>query len=478
MSMITHILPYELTLNILTMFTDIRDIISLTKSNDDINKIIIKNLNYVIKNLINNNKFSYPQMSILINSCYYKHRNYKNKIYNIKNKIYNIKNACVFISNVSKEIIIKELNDLNDKIKEEENHEYRIFDDEIIPLSKSHNEIYKMYYHCRINKNLEHGDAITASINLTWKDFLKLNFYLGIGYKPNDAIEAARFTDEDVIKMNMLIKNQIGVTNAIRSVIELSDEDITKMLSLVNRGISPDNAFDIVNEFSDNLIEIVFNLINEGIEYKFARDIVFYPKKYHNIILKLNRKKINMDMIMDIIENYGGRFSWFDIMIDNEIDKDFALEIIKDDDIYKHTFNKFIKLIKIKIECKMARTIVKKFESDMIIRFIALINRNIDVKIAFDVIDLFNYKQIIKFLILLKDGFDGKTAYDMVMLYDNNQRMMCSIFIKNGISSDLVESYTDEQIKTFIKMVNEDNVDFNTAKAFIESIEPPAKRIR
>ena len=472
MSMITTILPYELTLNILTMFTDIRDIIALSKSNKDINKIIIKNLNYVIKSIIINNKFSYPQMSTLISSCY-------NKKHNYKNNIYNIKTASEFISNVSKEIIIKELNDLNDKIKEEENQEYRVIDNEIIPLSKTHNEIYKMYYHCRINKKLEHSDALTTSINLTWKDFIKANFYLGMGYKIYDAIDAAILTDEEVIKMNMLIKNKIDITNAIRCVIELSDDDITKMLSLVKRGISPDNAIDIVGEFEDDLIEIICNFINEGIEYTVAKDIVFYPEEYHNIILKLNRKNINMEMIIDVIENYDDeQINWFVIMIDNEIDKDFSLEVIKDDDVDEDKFNEFIELIKIKIECKMARTIVKKFESINIIKFIAIINHNIDVEIAYDVIDLFNDKQITKFLILVNDGFDGNTAYDMVMLYDDEQRTMCSIFIKNGISCDLVDNYTNEQIKMFIKMVNEDNVDFNTAKAFIDSMEPPAKRRR
>jgi hypothetical protein len=469
--MITTILPYELTLNILTMFTDIRDIIALTKSNKDINKIFIKNINYVIKSLIKNNKFSYQQMSILISSCYYKQHNYKNKIYNIKS-------VCEFISNVSKEIIIKELNDLNDKIKEEENQEYRVIDNEIIPLSKTHNEIYKMYYHCRINKNLEHSDALTASINITWQDFLKVNFYLGMGYKPNDAIDVAIFTDEEVIKMNMLIKNKIGISNAIRCVIELSDEDITKMLSLVKRGLSSDNAIDIV-EFEDDLIEIICNFINEGIECKVAKDIVFYPEEYHNIILKLNRKKINMEMIIDVIENYDEeQINWFVIMIDNEINKDFALEVIKDDDMDEDKFNEFIELIKIKIECKMARTIVQKFESINIIKFIAIINHNVDTEIAYDVIDLFDDKQITKFLILVNDGIDGNTAYDMVMLYDDNQRIMCSIFIKNGISCDLVENYTDEQIKMFIKMFNEDHVDFNTVKSFIDSMEPPAKRQR
>ncbi len=470
--MIINTLPYELTLNILTMFTDIRDIIALSKSNKDINKIIIKNLNYIIKNIIKNNKLSYPQMSILISCCYNEQHDYKNKIYNIKG-------ICEFISNVSKEIIIKELNDLNENIKKEENQEYRVINNEIIPLSKTHDEIYKMYYHCRINKIFEHGDALTTSINLTWEDFLKANFYLGMGFKPNDAIDAAILPDEAIIKMHMLIKNNIGISNAIHCVIELSDEDITKMLSLVKRGISPDNAIDIVGEFEDNEIEIISNFINEGIDYMVARDIVFYPEEYHNIILKLNHKKINMEMIIDVIENYDEeQINWFVIMIDNEIDKDFALEVIKDDDIDEDKFNEFIELIKIKIECKMARTIVKKFESINIIKFIAIINHNVDVEIAFDVIDLFNDKQITKFLILVNDGFDGKNSYDMVMLYDDNQRMMCSIFIKNNISGDLVDNYTDEQIKTFIKMFNEDNVDFNTVKAFIESMEPPAKRQR
>ena len=50
--------------------------------------------------------------------------------------------------------------------------------------------------------------------------------------------------------------------------------------------------------------------------------------------------------------------------------------------------------------------------------------------------------------------------------------------IKNGIKCDLVESYTEEQIGIFIRMINEENVDFNTAKLFIDSMEPPAKRRR
>jgi hypothetical protein len=467
--MITNALPYELTLHILTMFTDIRDIVAFYKSHEDIKKIIIKNLNYVIKSLVNNNKISYPQMSILINSCYYKQHNYK---YNM----YNMITTSEFISNVSKDIIIEEV----DKLEYEINKERRIFENQInIPLSKTNDEIYKMYYHCRIHKNFKQEDAIFASIFLTWNKFIKTNYYVAMKYNPADAIKAALLTDEEVIKLNMLMKKNIDIENALRCVTELSDEDIAKMLSLVNRGISTNNAIDIVEEFEDDFIEIMCNFINEGIEYAVARNVILYPEEYHSIILELNRKKIDMDIIITIIENFEvEQINWFVIMINNDIDKYFALDLIEDNDMDNEKFKEFIELIKIKIECKMARTIVKKFESINIIKFIAIINHNVDVEIAFDVIDLFDDKQITKFLILVNDEFDGNTAYDMVMIYDENQRMMCSIFIKNGISCDLVESYTDEQIKMFIKMFNEDHVDFNTAKEFIDSMERPAKRRR
>jgi hypothetical protein len=451
------------------MFTDISDIVAFYKSHDDIKKIISKNLNYVIKSLANNNKISYPQMSVLINSCYFKQYNYK---YNM----YNIITASEFISNVSKEIIIEEF----DKLEYEINEERRIFKKtHNKTLSKTNDQIYQMYYYCRIHKQFEQDDAIFASIFLSWQLFIKTNYYVAMKYKPIHAIKAALLNDEEVVKMNMLIKNNIDIANAIQCVVELSDEDITKMLSLVNRGISINNAIDIVREFEDDMIEIMYKFIIEGIEYDVARDVILYPEEYHNIILKLHHKKINMEMIIDVIENYDiEQNNWFVIMIDNEIDTDFALEIIKDDDIDEDKFNEFIELIKIKIECKMARTIVKKFESINIIKFIAIINHNIDVEIAFDVIDLFDDNKITAFLMLVNDGFDGNTAYDMVMLYDDEQRTMCSILIKNGLSYDLVESYTREQIIMFNKMINEDHVDFNTAKSFIDSMERPSKRRR
>jgi hypothetical protein len=212
MSMITNILPYELTLNILTMFSDIRDIIALSKTNDDINKIITENLDYVIKNIIKNNKLSYPQMSKLISSCYNKQDNYESNMYNIKN-------LCEFISNVSKEIITNEFNQLIKLINEEE-EENGIDTDDYIPLSKTHDEIYKMYHHCRINKKFEHADAWFASLRLTWQDFIKTNFYSEMGYKPSDAIYASLFNDEEVIKMNMLIKKKkLHISIAINCVV-------------------------------------------------------------------------------------------------------------------------------------------------------------------------------------------------------------------------------------------------------------------
>jgi hypothetical protein len=131
-----------------------------------------------------------------------------------------------------------------------------------------------------------------------------------------------------------------------------------------------------------------------------------------------------------------------------------------------------------KIEYKLARAIVENFENNKIIKFVVIIEHIVNSEMAYDVVDLFDDTQIAQFLKLINDGINEDDAYDMVMLYNDNQRMMCSILIKNGISCDLVESYDDEQISTFIKMINEENVDFYTAKKIIDSMEPPAKRRR
>lgn len=57
MAMIIKHLPIELVLNTLTMFTDIRDIMSFLKSNKDIEKIIINNFNILLRILLFVTKF-------------------------------------------------------------------------------------------------------------------------------------------------------------------------------------------------------------------------------------------------------------------------------------------------------------------------------------------------------------------------------------------------------------------------------------
>lgn len=466
MSTIIGTLPYELILKTICTLNDIRDVVSFSMSNQDINDIVIKNLNYIIDNLIINNSQSYPQMSLLISSCYKKHADYEHNSYIIRR-------ICNFISSVPKETIIKELNDLNIFIKaQDEPH-----NSEIAPLSKTPGDIYKMYYHCRINKHFTHDESTYASIYLEWSQFVKMHFYLKM-HKPMESMHIAQLNDEQVIKMNMIVMHDIDIFNAIRAVNELTDDGISKALEIFKRGVPINNAIDAVEELEDHEIDVMCQLINEGIEPTVAHYTSTYFEEHRNIMINLYNKNVDIDLIVDIIENSSDeRINWFIIMIDNNIDEGFASNIVEDETMDDEKFNEFINLIKMDIDNKLARTIVEHFDNTDIIKFITIINFNVSTEIAYDVVDLFSDTQITEFLKLIGDGIDEDDAYDMIMLYNNNQRIMCSFLVKNNLSCDLVENYNDEQITTFLKLINEDGIDFNIAKSIIDG-EPSAKRRR
>lgn len=453
MAMIINCLPIELVLKTMSMLTDIRDINALINSNQDIKHIIINNFTYIIKNLISNNKISYPQMSIIISCCY----NNNLKIIDYKYNELIIYKLCEFINQVPKNEIISDA--------------YALVFNNLV------NTQYQIYYYCRIYEKLTHSESHNAALILDWKEIDKMCIYLSLQCRPMDAIYAAKLIDEEVIKMNMIMENKIDMFNSIRAVNELSDDGIIKMLKLVKRGIPPVNAIDAIVDLEDEDIEIMCQLINEGIEPDVARYSSVYTEEHRHIMLYLFHKNINIDVIIDIIENnFDDRINWFVTMIDNNIDIEFASNIINDENIDNEKFNEFINLIKMNVEYKLARTIIENFDDIKIIKFITIINLGVSIEVAYDVVDLFNNTQITEFLKLINNGIEANTAYDIVILYNDNQRMMCSILIKNNISCELVESYNDEQISTFIRIVNEDNVDFNTAKCFIDSMEPSAKR--
>lgn len=454
--MITLYLPKEMILHVMGMLADIRDIKSLYKTNKDIKYIIKEHFNNIIKNIIINNKYSYPQMSFIMNCCYKKNVGYINnsEMFHQMSK---------FISTTSKTDIIKEFNNILAMNRE----------DIIVSTQIS------IYYYCRIIKQFTHGESYNATFILNPEDIVKMNMFLAINYSASDAIRAAQLTDEQVIKMNMIIKKNISVFDAIRAVNSLRDEDITKMIGLVQRNIPANNAIDAIEDLEDEQIEIMCQLFNEGIDPDVSRYASVYTFEHREILIKLFKIGVDIDMIVDIIENNtDDRIDWFVTMIEVDIDSNFALSIIEDEEMNEEKFNEFINLTKMNIELKMAHAIVTNFDNEGIIKFVTLVSHNINVEIVYDVINLFTNRQIEDFVKLLIDGIEAEIAYDMIMLYNENQRIMCTILIKNGIKCDLVENYAEEQISVFIRMVNEEHVDFNTAKLFIDSMEPPAKRRR
>jgi hypothetical protein len=210
-----------------------------------------------------------------------------------------------------------------------------------------------------------------------------------------------------------------------------TDECITKILALIERGISQHIAFKIINNYDDDKIDWFLKMIDN---------------------------KIDKDFALEIIENYeDDKIDWFVRMIDNKIDKDFALEIIKDNTMNNDKMKNFIYLIGKKVEYKMAQTISKY---------------NIAIEVLYDVIYVFEDIQIIKFLSLLDKGIDGNNAYDMVMLYNDEEIKLGVRLIKNGFNYNLIDTYTNEQIKMFNYLVYKTFFGFNNAKAFIETMEP------
>jgi hypothetical protein len=336
MAMLIKHLPIELILKTTCMFTDIRDIMSFFNSNKDIEQIIINNLKYIIKNFINTNKHIYPQMSMIVSCCYHLRKGYE---YNLQV----IHKICEFITKVPKNEIISN----SDKL-----------------VVYNTNMQYIIYYNCRINCMFTHNEAWDASILLDFEKLKKMRIFLDLNYQPINAIHAAQLTDEEVIKMNMIIENNIDHFNSIRAVNELTDEGIVKMLELVKRDIPPTNAIDAVIDLDDEEIEIMCQVFNEGIDADVARYSSVYSEEHRNIMIYLFHKNIDIDIIIDVIENsVDERINWFVSMIDNNINADFASNIIEDEDIDDDKFNEFINLIKINIECKLARTIIDKFDS-------------------------------------------------------------------------------------------------------------------
>jgi hypothetical protein len=468
MSMLIKMLPNELILHTLCMLTDIRDIMSILDSNSDIKQIIIKNFDYIIRNIIINNNHSYPQMSRLIALCYKKNISFKYKLPIIEN-------ICDFISNVSKNTIIGDFLDLNMSIKKEEEHE----DGVIIPLSKSYTDIYKMYYQCRINKKFNHDDALSASIYLEWEQYNKMLFYLRMNFEPSIAIDMALFNEEELMKVNMIMKQKVNIIHAIRAVNELvTDDNITKALDVFKRGIPFESAIDVVvDELTDDEIENMRKLMIDGIDSNNARQCSIYNEENRRIIVYLYRKNVDIYITRSIIELIDYRINGFIELIDNNVDINDACRAVYDESINEEQFNEFINLIKNKIKFNLAFVIAKNFNSAEIIKFMTIIDFGVDADIAYDVVDIFEDNQISEFLKLVSDGYNNESVYDIVLLYNNNQRILCKEFIKNNLSYNLIESYNEEQITKFLKLINEDNIDFNNAKNIIDN-EPSAKRLQ
>ncbi len=425
------------------MLTDIRDIMSLFDSNPDIKKLIINNFNYIIKKIINNNNTFYPQMSTLISSFY------KTIYYYNKNNSYIIENICDFISIVSKETIIADLNNLNNSITEREEHLFELLEmnEKMINNYKKthpHKDIYEKYYNCRINKKFNHIDATRASIYLDTDNFNKMNYYFGMKFEPNIAIDFALLSEEEMMNVNMIMKHKIDIKQAITTVNLLNNDNIMKALNIFKRGILFENAVDMIDNYmADEVIENIIKIIKEGIEYSIAREISSFDQEEQQRIIKLYRnKKINI--IQTVIQNIDiHRISGFFTLIENNVDENNALNIIQDESIDFIQFNNFIILVEEKIEYKFALNIVKKFDFNQIILFEVIVEYKVDPKIAYNVIDTFEEDQVNEFLTLLNEKINAEIAYDMIMLYDEDERILCKEFMMNNLSYNFVDNYND-----------------------------------
>ena len=247
--------------------------------------------------------------------------------------------------------------------------------------------------------------------------------------------------DKNLLIANIMKINDTLNINKITNKIKYSNKKKNELK------IEIENFIDFCNENNKELLPII-------------------DKLFINLKLVCSSPKANSNNILKDIE-----------LIDNNVDINDAFHAVFDESINEEQFNEFINLIKNKIKFNLAFVIAKNFNSAEIIKFMTIIDFGVDTDIAYDVVDIFEDNQISEFLKLVSDGYNNESAYDIVLLYNNNQRILCKEFIKNNLSYNLIESYTEEQITKFLKLINEDNIDFNNAKNIIDN-EPPAKRLR
>ncbi len=461
--MIINYLPNELILNTIYMFDDIRDIMRLFETDAKFKQIIIKNFYYIIKNLIKNNERNYNEMSLIIKSCFPQKQNFKANTYIIDNVIQ-------FISTVSKETIIEDFNLLNEKIKEE-----------IDDLNNNFlNNIYKKYFNLRINKKINNDDAINAVIFLDDNKLNKMNFYLGMGYEPNIAINMAHFDEEQLIELNKVMRLKINIKQAMFAVSVLNNDGINATIKLFKRGVPfMDSVNAVADQLEENELENMAELFNSGVPANIARICSVYIKKHQDIIVDMYHKNIDINLVINIIENcLDDRIDMFVKLINKNINAEEASNIVLNENIDDNMVSDYCDLIDLNIDYKFAITIVKKFNFEDINTFKFLSEEGISPDIAFDIVDNFNEEQYINFMCLINDNINEEIAYDMAMIYNEYQVFLCGEFIKNGIDYKLIEDYSHDQIKTFIEMICEEKVDFHEIKRIIDSIEPVAKRRR